>query len=78
MIVYKNKNDFSIRSMTYGFNDGTCKKGWKFVIIKEPTEEYRKYELLQIDTKFPLKLYVRKSELIQLFEEIKAESEVSE
>jgi len=75
MTVYKCKNDFSIKSMTYGFHDGTCKKGWKFVIAKEPTQEYRKYELLQIGTKFPMKLYVRKSELIQLFEKVEEVNE---
>ena len=70
MIVYKNKNDFSMKSMTYGYHDGTCKKGWKFIIVKEPTQKYRKYELLQIGTKFPIKLHIRKSDLIQLFEKV--------
>lgn len=67
-MLYRCKESFSIYGNKYGY--GTCKEGWLFKIEREPIPEKKKYKLIQVDTKFPIYLYVRKSELNKFFEEI--------
>lgn len=76
MTIYKCKEDFDIarKFFEHTYGSGTCKEGWLFKVEQEPTPEKKKYKLIQVNTKFPIYLYLRKSELNNFFEKI----EVSE
>ena len=63
-MIYEVVEDIEVYHDNYGKNcgTGTVKKGWKFELLREPIPQKKYYKLLQIDTKYPQLLYLRKSE----------------
>ena len=67
--LYILKEDLSITDCSDG-RQGTAKAGSVYELLKEPTPEYKRYILLERETKFIEELHVRRSTFKKSFEKI--------
>ena len=72
-MIYEVVEDIEVYHDYYGksYGTGTVRKGWKFELLREPTPQKKYYKLLQIDTKYPQLLYLRKSQFNKYLTEVK-------